>query len=643
MKKILCCLLSLLLILSTLAQEGIFSIESPDKKITVQVRLDNGGQPVYNIRYGKDLVLDASKLGIVREDGDFSKNLTLTSASAVKQVSENYTLFNAKRYRNSYRANRRVIQFKNAAGQLMDIIFQISNDGVAFRYYFPGKSADVKKIEQELTSFHFPGDTKGWLQPMSQAKTGWQQVNPCYEEFYEKGIDAGKTSRLGAGWVFPALFQTATNHWLLITEAAVDSNYCAAKLDNAPGDREYHIAFPDPREVFPGGAYKPQSRTPWYSPWRIICIGSLATIAESTLGTDLAPAPKQKMPFAQPGKASWSWAILKDDSITYAVQKRFIDYAADMNWQYCLIDVNWDTMIGLDSIQLLVDYAKQKNVGIWLWYNSAGSWNTTPYHPRDKLLTHASRVREFSMLQKMGVAGIKIDFFGGDGQSVMKYYIDILRDAAKYKLMVNFHGATLPRGWQRTYPNLMTAEAVKGFEYVTFDQKNADEEPAHCTVLPFTRNAFDPMDFTPMSLDRIPRINRQTTAAFELALSVIFLSGVQHFAETPEGMSKMPEAVKNALRELPTYWDDVKFIEGFPGKYVVLARNRGNRWWIAGINGENTEREISLDLSTFKARQAQVIKDGEGSNYFTISTESIPSDGRLTPKMKPLGGFFITL
>ena len=349
------------------------------------------------------------------------------------------------------------------------------------------------------------------------------------------------------------------------------------------------------------------------------------------------------MPFAKPGKASWSWAILKDDSITYSVQKRFIDFAADMNWQYCLIDVNWDTKIGLDSIQLLINYAKQKNVGIWLWYNSAGSWNTTPYHPRDKLLTHEGRVREFSMLKKMGVAGIKVDFFGGDGQSVMKYYIDMLNDAAAHGLMINFHGATLPRGWQKTYPNLMTAEAIKGFEYVTFDQRNADEEPAHCTVLPFTRNAFDPMDFTPMSLDRIPRINRKTTAAFELALSVIFLSGVQHFAETPEGMSKMPEMIKKVLRELPTQWDDVKFVEGFPGKYVVLARKRGNKWWIAGINGEKTDKEITLDLTSFNAKQATVIKDGSGEDYITISTDQIRSNGRLTLKMKAGGGFFITL
>lgn len=626
---------------ANIAQEPV-TISSPDKKIKVQCQVNTKGQANYTISFNDNIVLKQSKLGVVRQDADFSKQLSLISFSNTAAVTDKYKLANAKRLNNVYKANGKIIHFKNGTGQLIDIIFQVSNDGVAFRYFFPGEAGQQKKIDRETTSFHFPDKTKGWLQPMSKAKSGWEKVNPCYEEFYEKGIPAGTASTLGAGWVFPALFQTG-NAWVLITEAAVDSNYCASKLDNAGGEPEYNIAFPDPLEIFPGGANKPESKLPWYSPWRIITIGSLATISESTLGTDLAPAAKQELLFAKPGKASWSWPILKDDSITYSVQKRFIDYAADMKWQYCLIDVNWYTKIGFDSIQLLVNYAKRKNVGVWLWYNSAGNWNTTPYHPRSKLLTHEDRVREFSRLQKMGVAGIKVDFFGGDGQSMMKYYIDMMNDAAAHGLMVNFHGATLPRGWQRTYPNLMTAEAVKGFEYVTFEQKNADEEPAHCTVLPFTRNAFDPMDFTPVSLYRIPRIRRKTTAAFELALSVLFLSGVQHFAETPDGMSEVPEFAKEFLKALPSAWEDVKFIDGFPGKYVVIARKSGKNWYVAGINGENTDREINIDLSFFKKKVATQISEGDGEQLLSIKAFALPANGILPLKMKAGGGFIIYL
>ncbi|OQP67219.1 alpha-glucosidase [Niastella vici] len=605
------------------AQSPTVNISSPDKSIKVTCSLDASGKPQYSVQYKGSAVLETSLLGLVRADGDFSQSLTQTGSDPVKIVKDKYRLETGKRQNNEYTANRQVIHYKNAAGGLMDIIWQLSNDGVAFRYYFPGANGEPKKIDTEFTSFHFPASAKGWLQPMSVAKTGWEKVNPCYEEFYEKGIAAGTPSPLKAGWVYPALFQSA-GHWLLITEADMDGTWCATKLDNDSANANYHIAFPDAREVIPGSGLKPQSALPWYSPWRVITIGSLATIIESTLGTDLAKpaATTQNFSFAKAGKSAWSWALLKDDSTVYSVQKRFIDYAADMNWQYSLIDADWDTKIGYDSIQLLINYAKQKKVGIWLWYNSAGSWNSTPYHPRNKLLTHEEREKEFSRLQKMGAAGAKIDFFGGDGQSMIRYYLDILKDATAHHLLVNFHGATLPRGWQRTWPNLMSTEAIKGFEYITFSQHDADEEPTHAAMLPFTRNAFDPMDFTPMCLYKIPRINRQTTSAFELALSVLFLSGSQHFIEIPEGMAHMPVYVKNFLRQLPTNWDDVKFIDGFPGQYIVLARKAGNKWYITGINGTGEEKNLTLNLDGFKAKKATIFLNSKGNTF--IDQQAIP-------------------
>jgi alpha-glucosidase len=625
-------------------QSSNVTVSSPDKSIQVTCTLDASGKPMYSVKYKGSLVLEPSQLGLVRADGDFSKSLTQTKVDPVTIVKDKYRLVTGKRQNNVYTANRQVIHYKNATGGLMDLIWQLSNDGVAFRYYFPGAAAEPKKVDTEFTSFHLPATAKGWLQPMSIAKTGWQGVNPCYEEFYQKGIAAGTPSPLKAGWVYPALFQSA-GHWLLITEADMDGTYCATKLNNDSASANYHIAFPDAREVIPGLGLKPQSTLPWYSPWRIITIGSLATIIESTLGTDLAkPAtPTQNFSFAKAGKSSWSWALLKDDSTVYSVQKRFIDYAADMNWQYCLIDADWDTKIGYDSAQLLINYAKQKKVGIWLWYNSAGSWNSTPYHPRNKLLTHEEREKEFSRLEKMGAAGVKIDFFGGDGQSMIQYYIDILKDATAHHLMVNFHGATLPRGWQRTWPNLMSAEAIKGFEYITFGQADANEEPTHAAMLPFTRNAFDPMDFTPTCLYKIPRIERQTTASFELALSVLFLSGAQHFVEIPEGMAHMPEYVKNFLRQLPTNWDDVKFIDGFPGQYVVLARKSGNKWYLAGINGTGEEKSISINLNSFKGKKATIYSNSKGNTFIDQKNISVQPGKKETLIMGAHDGFVIVL
>jgi len=538
-----------------------------------------------------------------------------------------------------YQASRKVFHLQNRHGKIMDIIFQVSNDGLAFRYFFPDHSAADKFIQSEATAYNLNKNARAWLQPMSVAKSGWQQCNPAYEEGYVQEVPVGTPSKVG--WVYPALFRS-NDVWMLFSEASLDSTYCGTRLINDSASSIYKVGFPDPREVFTGQGLLPHSKLPWSTPWRIIVVGSLKTIIESTLGTDLAkPAMKLDSSFIKPGKASWSWINSKDDSIVYSEQKRYIDYAHNMHWQYCLIDVDWDTKIGYEKIKELADYAATKNVGLLLWYNSAGDWNTTPYHPRSMLLTHEQREKEFGRLKSMGIKGVKIDFFGGDGQSMIKYYHDILLDAAQYKLLVNFHGATLPRGWARTYPHLMSTEAVRGFEMVTFDQRDADREATHCAMLPFTRNAFDPMDFTPMNLNKVyTHVQRRTTSGFELALSVLFLSGIQHYAESPAGISLMPDYVKTFLTDLPTYWDDVKFIDGYPGKYLVVARRSGARWYVAGISGENTEKVLSLDLSFLGNKKGRIISDADEPRTFTNKEITLDA-GRTTVTMKPQGGFVI--
>ncbi len=342
----------------------------------------------------------------------------------------------------------------------------------------------------------------------------------------------------------------------------------------------------------------------------------------------------------KPGIASWSWVILKDDSTVYDVQKRYIDFASEMQWQYGLIDAFWDAKIGYEKIKELSDYAKSKNVKLLLWYNSAGEWNSTTLTPRDKMLTRESRNAEFQKLKEMGIAGIKVDFFGGDGQSMMKYYIDILKDAAQYNLAVNFHGCTYPRSWHRTYPNLVSMESIRGMEYVTFSQYFADNQPRHCTVIPFTRNLFSPMDFTPVNFSGIPNIQRKTTGGFELALSVLFTSGIQHIAETPYGMSAQKDFVRELMSSIPETWDDVKFIDGYPGKFVVLARKKGNTWYIAGINGETTERTLNLDLSFIKETpKGMLITDTKDGKDFV--KQNIQMSKSVKIAVQPYGGFVI--
>lgn len=612
-------------------------LKSPDGKIVLTYKLDAKGRLWYQLRKNDTLVLDSSRLGVLLSQTKFDDKLQVTFDSAYHGISDNYVMHNAKRKQNHYAANGLVLGLQNEEGQHCRIIFQLANDGLAFRYYFPNIKA-LTKVEKELTTYHLPTGSKAWLQPMAVAKTGWEHTNPSYEEHYEQEIPVGTAEKTGAGWIYPSLFKSG-NNWLLITESALDSQYCATHLAAQSPNGVYQVAFPDSREEIVNDGILPRSDKAFYSPWRIVTVGNLATIIESTLGTDLAPpAMDTDSSFIKPGKASWSWINSKDDFITYDEQKRYIDFAANMKWQYCLIDVNWDTKIGYEKIAELSAYASRKGVGLILWYNSAGDWNTVKYTPKDKLLTHTDRQQEFKRLNEMGIKGIKVDFFGGDGQSVIRYYQEILKDAASYQLLVNFHGATLPRGWARTYPHLMTTEAVRGFEMVTFGQADADKEATHATMLPFTRNAFDPMDFTPMNLYKIQSsVQRKTSSAFELATSVLFLSGIQHYAESPEGMKHVSEDVQDFLRALPNSWDDVKFIDGYPGKYVIIARKSGDNWYIAGINGETEEKQLALNLSFIDGKQGALFTDGNGSELITHQT--ITATNKLPISMKGNGGF----
>ncbi|SFB79454.1 Glycosyl-hydrolase 97 C-terminal, oligomerisation [Parapedobacter composti] len=628
---------------ATMANAHDATISSPDGHITVQVWVDDNGSALYSVLVDGNQLIDSASLGVEMQDVNFKSGLYFAGEAAKTTINDRYELKTGKRKWNHYLAHQCQFKFRDRQGKGFDVVFRVSDDGVAFRYYFPYAGPDTVRIVEEHTSFRFPGHAKGWLQPMAVAKSGWEQTNPSYEEHYQQGLPVGTPESTGTGWVYPALFQV-DSLWVLITEAGLDGRYCATRLGPESPQGEYRIGFPDPREVMPGGELLPASDQPFYSPWRVMTIGSLATLVESNLGINVAdPAIPLWEGTIRPGKSSWSWINSKDDFITYEEQKKYIDFAADMQWQYCLVDVNWDRKIGYERIAELASYAAAKGVGLLLWYNSAGSWNTVEYTPKDKLLTPESRESEFARLNAMGIKGIKIDFFGGDGQSVVRYYIDILKDAARHGLLVNFHGATLPRGWSRTYPNLMTVEAVRGFEMVTFSQEDADKQATHCTILPFTRNAFDPMDYTPMNLHKVQTpVQRRTTAAFELATSILFVSGIQHYAESPEGMATVPGLVRDFLRELPDSWDDVKFIGGFPGKDVVIARRAGHRWYVAGINGEQQEKDIHLDLTLFgEVENVSLITDGVSPGGLLHQELGPANNYRVT--MKSNGGFVMVL
>lgn len=621
---------AMLISLTATAQD--IKLKSPDKRVDVKVQLKDG-QLFYSVSYRGKVVLQPSQLGISRTDGDFYKDLKWNGNSMSARVNESYPILNGKKSTAIVSANKQLISVKNAIGDEMQVLFQVSNDGIAFRYYFPGKTTALKYITKEHTSFHFYEGTRAWLQPKTEAQSGWEHSNPSYEAHYMMDIKTGTPSPGANGWVYPAMFKYGDT-WMLITEAAVGRTYCGTSLQQYSPDNEYKINFPQAPEKFTNGALNPQAVLPWESPWRVIAIGELKTIVESTLGTDLAlPSTATDYSYIKPGRASWSWIMSKDDYIIYKEQKKYVDYAADMGWEYCLVDAAWDKKIGYDSIQILADYAASKKVGLILWYNSAGSWNTVKYTPKDLLLTHESRMKEFGRIHKMGIKGVKVDFFGGDGQSMMNYYQDILEDAAANQLLVNFHGATLPRGWHRTYPNLMTTEAVYGYEMITFNQKDADVAGPHMVMSAFARNAFDPMDFTPVSLYKIPGKERRTSPAFELATSVIFLSGIQHFVEGPEGMATVEPEVKKFMQQVPVTWDETIFLDGYPGKSYTVARRSGKKWYVAGVNADSTELALQLDFP--------FVREAQKGQLFTMDNGVLKAKEYVSALRKGHNHFFL--
>lgn len=634
-------LCSALLLLFLSCTGGNEKLTSPDGKISVEFTEDLNNVLRYSVLKDGKVVIEPSALGLVRNDADFTK-LELTAINNKGVVSGEYKTPAEKKMSNSYSANQWDVVVKNPAGQEMIITFHLDNKGVAFKYKFTETSTDEKAIEKETTSFKLPVNARAWLHPHDDVKNCWAQTCPSYEDNYLIDIPAGTQAPKEAGWSFPALF-SANGEWVLLTEAGLTPPYCGTRLAEFSPEAEYFIEFPQQGEtVRPDDPVTPISQLPMESPWRVIMLGTLNDIVSNTMVTDLSePNRLGNIDFVKPGLAAWSWGLEKDNSVNYDRQKTYIDYASEMTWEYVLIDVEWDKRIGYDRIQELIDYAKGKNVGVLLWYNSSGDWNTTHYTPKSALLEKEARRKEFERISNMGVKGVKIDFWPGDGPSAIQYYYDVLADASDYKLLVNFHGTTVPRGWSRTYPNLMTLESIKGFEFITFAQETADLAPGHCATAIFARNVVGPMDFTPVTFGEIPGIERRTSNGFEIALTVLFQSGIQHYVETPESMERQPDFVKEYMKNVPRYWDDIRYIDGVPGKYAVLARKAGNKWYVAGINAENTVKSVNLDLSSLGiSGEGNMITDGDTNRTFAQKKVTL-SENTLNVEIQPTGGFVI--
>ncbi len=625
-------------------EQAAWTLEAPGEMLRVGINMqgEGSGLPYYTISKSVDGeftgIMDPSPLGIVREDGQFAEALEFISVKRNTDQEENYTLVSGKRLNCSTTFNELELTLRNPEKQKVTLVFRAYDDGIAFRYHFPGKTENSVRVTGELTGFDFR-EGNFWAHPYDTL-TKW---NPAYETFYRGPVAVGTPGPWNKnGWAFPILVESGET-WMMVSEAGFDGSYGASHLHAECDDGLYRIKFSEQGEA--EGYYENTSHSPlpWSTPWRFIAIGdSPAEIVETTLPTDLsAPSQVNDVSWIAPGRASWSWWSDSDSPQDYDRLVPFVDMAAEMGWEYSLVDANWNRMKNGD-VEKLAEYAKTKDVGLLLWYNSGGKHNVVEEEPRDLMDNHKARRAEFERISKLGIKGIKVDFFQSDKQEIIGQYVEILRDAAEFGLVVNCHGCTLPKGWRRTWPNLLSMEAVRGGECYRFDHRFPTMAPSHLTIIPYTRNAVGPVDYTPggFSDNRYPHL---TTYGFELALPVVLESGIMHYMDTPEKTFGLPEYVVEFLKEIPVTWDDTRYIAGYPGKDAVIARKKGDTWYTGGINGEGIAKELTIDLSLTGSSPATVRLITDGSTARDLQkSDMTPEGGKLTISLQPYGGFVAT-
>ena len=613
--------------LSMLLAAALTVLGSPDGKLSVRLEQTPDSRILYSVEYDGKTMLSPSPLGLVAQDCDYSK-LVYTGEER-KVVKVDYRLDRIKTSHVSHDAVRYMTHFKTPEGRLLDIEWHLSDNDVAFRYSIP-RDTDTGSIRvmREETGFDFPEGTTTYLCPQSDAMIGWKRTKPSYEEYYRNAAPLGEKSEFGHGFTFPCLFNTPGG-WVLVSETGVDSRYCGSRLDDYAEGSGYRVAFPMPEENNGNGTVEPAFALPGCTPWRTITVGTdLAPIVETTIAFDVVEPRFESTRSYEFGKSTWSWIVWQDASCNYDDQKTYIDFASEMGYPYCLIDAFWDQNIGRDRIEELSRYARSKGVSLFLWYASSGWWNDISQSPVHIMSDPIARKKEMRWLESIGVKGIKVDFFGGDKQETMRIYESILSDADDCGIMVIFHGCTLPRGWERMYPNYVGSEAVRASENLVFSQYECDIEAVNATLHPFIRNSVGCMEFggtflnkrlnrangQPDARGRIGGTERKTSDAFQLATAVLFQNPIQNFALTPNNLEDAPAAAIEFMREVPTTWDETRYIAGTPSKDAVIARRCGSTWYVGAVNAvdETLELDVNGIVAALGGSSAEAIYTDEG-------------------------------
>ena len=623
------------------------SVNGPDGKLQLTVSCPSAnGEVSYAVTYNGKQMLESSPLGMETNVGDFYRGLQLKE----HKVTALDTVYEQSRIKAShihYRANELLCSFVNGEGKNVQITFRVSNNDVAFRYTLPreqGKGSVT--VNSERTGFRFPSQTTTFLCPQSDAMIGWKRTKPSYEEEYKADAPMNERSGYGHGYTFPCLFKVGDDGWVLLSETGVDSRYCGSRLSDWDNG-VYRIAFPMPEENNGNGTVSPAFSLPGSTPWRTVTVGeTLKPIVETTVPWDVVEPRYTTTHDYKPGRGTWSWILWQDGSINYDDQVRYVDLAAAMGYEYVLIDNWWDNNIGRDRMEQFIKYARSKGVEVFLWYSSSGYWNDIEQSPVNRMDNSIARKQEMRWLQSLGVKGIKVDFFGGDKQETLRLYEEILSDADDHGLMVIFHGCTLPRGWERMYPNYVGSEAVLASENLVFSQHFCDNEAFNATLHPFIRNAVGCMEFGGVFLNK--RLNRSndggtircTTDIFQLATAVLFQNPIQNFALAPNNLTDAPQICLDFMKQVPTTWDETRFIDGYPGRYIVLARRHGNTWYIAAVNATAEPLKLKLDLPVLAGQEVSLYSDDKKMQP-QLKLQKIKTDGSLQLTVQPQGGAVI--
>ena len=656
----------LFLLAALCAQANNYTVKSPDGKLQVNVECE-GGKVSYTVDYEGKQMLTRSALGLVANYGDFSQNLTMGKLTDMGVEHVAYDESRIKKAHVEKDVVEAYIGFLNEKKDSMTLHLHVSNNDMAYHYEMIRPKKDNPKsviIYKEVSGFNFPQQTTTFLCPQITPMTGWERTKPSYEEEYTPDAPMNVKSQFGVGYTFPCLFKVGEDGWVLVSETGVSSAYPGSRLSDYDPEHGYTIAFPQKGENNGIGSEYAGIPLPGKTPWRTITIGkTLAPIVETTIPFDVvAPLYEPSINY-KPARYTWSWLIWQDNSVNYDDQVKMIDVAAAQGYEAVLVDGCWDTQIGYGRIEELSKYAQSKGVKLMLWYNSNGFENDAPQTPRQVMNNSIARKRDMAWMKKIGVCGIKVDFFGGDKQEMMKLYEDILSDANDYGLEVIFHGCTMPRGWERMYPNYVASEAALASENVYFTDYHAKKEAFEMTMHPFSRNAVGSFDWGGvmmnkcMSRDNKSRHQRFTSDVFEMATAITNQSSVNCVCLYPNNLEDVPQWELDWLKAVPTAWEDVKFIAGYPTQYAVVARKASSangstaqesngKWFVGGLNATDKPLTLTLDLPMFAGKTVEYLTDmpkKKGDKFFTSvkKTLKVGKDGKAKVTIQPMGGIVI--